>query len=148
VAEAAAVGSTQNDQWRRHLHPAAADVPLDPLMPLKIGHMNSVIAAGHLILPQNQTIFRYSGPRFPGQRVYADKLPDYLTKFLARHPHLEWHHRSLDADIPLCKEEWRRASPLVEAFTLGNREPELIPLPAPASPPPAARPDCRLIMTG
>ena len=102
----------------------------------------------HLILPQNQTIFRYSGPRFPGQNVYAEELPGYLTKFLARHPHLEWHHRSLDADLPLYKEEWRGASPLVEAFTLGNREPELIPLPAAASPPPAPRPDCRLIMTG
>jgi hypothetical protein len=76
----------------------------------------------HLILPQNQTIFRYSGPRFPGQSVYAD--------------------------LPLYKDEWRGASPLVEAFTLCNREPELIPLPAAVSPPPAARPDCRLIMTG
>jgi hypothetical protein len=48
LQEADAVGATQSADWRRHLHPAAADVPLDPLMPLKIGHMNSVIAAGHL----------------------------------------------------------------------------------------------------
>jgi hypothetical protein len=48
LAEAAAVGVAQSHNWRRHLSPEAAGVPLEPLMPLKVGHMHSVIAAGHL----------------------------------------------------------------------------------------------------
>ncbi|HKM24898.1 MAG TPA: DUF6094 domain-containing protein, partial [Corynebacterium sp.] len=48
LAEAAEYGARTTDEWRRHLDPRAAEAPLRPLTPLKIGHMNSVIAAGHL----------------------------------------------------------------------------------------------------
>ncbi|MEI2607274.1 MAG: DUF6094 domain-containing protein [Candidatus Promineifilaceae bacterium] len=41
-------GARTTSAWREHLDAAANHVPLRPLTPLKIGHMSSVIAAGHL----------------------------------------------------------------------------------------------------
>jgi len=41
-------GARTTTAWREHLDAAANHVPLRPLTPLKIGHMSSVIAAGHL----------------------------------------------------------------------------------------------------
>ncbi|MBK9056000.1 MAG: class I SAM-dependent methyltransferase [Chloroflexi bacterium] len=41
-------GARTTAAWREHLDAAANHVPLRPLTPLKIGHMSSVIAAGHL----------------------------------------------------------------------------------------------------
>ncbi|MFQ5401571.1 MAG: DUF6094 domain-containing protein [Anaerolineae bacterium] len=48
LAEARQLGASTKVAWREHLDPDSAQVPLRPLTPLKIGHMNSVIAAGHL----------------------------------------------------------------------------------------------------
>jgi len=48
LAEARQVGASATAVWREHLDPNSAKAPLRPLTPLKIGHMNSVIAAGHL----------------------------------------------------------------------------------------------------
>jgi hypothetical protein len=48
LAEARSVGVASTAAWQQHLNPAAVSVPLRPLTPLKIGHMNSIIAAGHL----------------------------------------------------------------------------------------------------
>ncbi len=48
LAEARQLGASTKSAWREHLDPSSAHVPLWPLTPLKIGHMNSVIAAGHL----------------------------------------------------------------------------------------------------
>ncbi|MBP8000050.1 MAG: hypothetical protein KA314_14855 [Chloroflexi bacterium] len=41
-------GARTTAAWREHLDASANHVPLRPLTPLKIGHMSSVIAAGHL----------------------------------------------------------------------------------------------------
>src|SRR5690606_23758391 len=48
LAEARQLGAGTKAAWRDHLDPSSATVSLQPLTPLKIGHMNSVIAAGHL----------------------------------------------------------------------------------------------------
>jgi len=48
LAEARQAGAATTAAWREHLDPESAPVPLRPLTPLKIGHMNSIIAAGHL----------------------------------------------------------------------------------------------------
>ncbi|MCB0581866.1 MAG: class I SAM-dependent methyltransferase, partial [Phaeodactylibacter sp.] len=48
IAEAARKGIVTGDTFKNHLEPTATAQPLTPLAPLKIGHMNSIIAAGHL----------------------------------------------------------------------------------------------------
>jgi hypothetical protein len=48
LTEARQMGASTKPTWREHLDPGSTHVPLRPLTPLKIGHMNSVIAAGHL----------------------------------------------------------------------------------------------------
>ncbi|MCP4425321.1 MAG: hypothetical protein GY803_12570, partial [Chloroflexi bacterium] len=49
VTEAATVGVHTLPDWQTHLTPKAGiDVPVQPVMPLKIGHMAGVIAAGLL----------------------------------------------------------------------------------------------------
>ncbi|MCA9962863.1 MAG: methyltransferase, partial [Anaerolineales bacterium] len=48
LAEARQLGASTKTAWQEHLDLNGANVPLRPLTPLKIGHMNSVIAAGHL----------------------------------------------------------------------------------------------------
>lgn len=48
LAEVREQGARTTATWREHLDAAANHVPLRPLTPLKIGHMSSVIAAGHL----------------------------------------------------------------------------------------------------
>ena len=48
LAEARRQGAGATAAWREHLDPNSALVALQPLTPLKIGHMNSIIAAGHL----------------------------------------------------------------------------------------------------
>ncbi len=48
LAEAQRLGPRTSAAWRTHLDPGSARIPLQPLTPLKIGHMNSIIAAGHL----------------------------------------------------------------------------------------------------
>jgi 16S rRNA G966 N2-methylase RsmD len=48
LAEARQWGVGRLAAWREHLDPASVGVALQPLTPLKIGHMHNVIAAGHL----------------------------------------------------------------------------------------------------
>jgi hypothetical protein len=57
-----------------------------------------------MILPQSQTIFRYSGC-LPGAAVYADDHSRDLKKYLAQRPNLECHHSSLDTELPGYKAE-------------------------------------------
>jgi hypothetical protein len=109
-----------------------------------------------MILPQSQTIFRYSG-RMPGAGVCADDHPRYLKKFLAQRPNLECHHSSLDTELPRYKHEWRGASPVVEVVSFYDPDAALVPLPHPApadnplataaSIPPPSRPDCHPALT-
>ncbi|MCA9922862.1 MAG: hypothetical protein KC421_10840, partial [Anaerolineales bacterium] len=61
IAEARKMGAATTDSWRQHLDPAGVTVPLRPLTPLKIGHMNSIIAAGHM---NNQVLESEAGDRF------------------------------------------------------------------------------------
>lgn len=59
-AELAAHGLASGDEFKSHLQPTTAVTPLSPLMPLKIGHINSIIAAGHL---NNQLLENEQGER-------------------------------------------------------------------------------------
>jgi hypothetical protein len=96
-----------------------------------------------MILPQSQTIYRYSGREHGGGRrngVYAESYPGYLEKFLAGRPELEWDHSSLDTEQPGYKAEWRGAAPLVEIVTLRDAAAALLPLRhRPAAPRPVYR---------
>jgi hypothetical protein len=97
-----------------------------------------------MILPQAQTIFRYSGAdgRYG---VYADSYAGYLQKFMAQRPELEWDHSSLDTEAEAYKSEWRGAAPIVEVVSLYDPEATLLPLlPKPA----ISRPVCSLALTG
>jgi SAM-dependent methyltransferase len=106
-----------------------------------------------MILPQSQTIFRYSG-RLPGAGVYAADHPRYLKTFLAQRPNLECHPSSLDTELPGYKSEWRGAAPVVEVVSFYDPDAAPVPLPHPApagnplataaSVPLPPRPDCRL----
>ena len=60
LAEARQTGASTTDAWRQQLDPAGVNVPLRPLTPLKIGHMNSIIAAGHM---NNQVLEDGDGER-------------------------------------------------------------------------------------
>jgi SAM-dependent methyltransferase len=111
-----------------------------------------------MILPQSQTIYRYSGSDGRGN-PYApvENRPRYLTAFLVQQPELECHHASIDAEAPGYKSGWRGAAPVVEVVSFYDRDARPIPLPQPlpapdapaARPIPAAsRPDCRLTLTG
>lgn len=60
LAEARQTGASTTDAWRQHLDPAGVNVPLRPLTPLKIGHMHSIIAAGHM---NNQVLEDGDGER-------------------------------------------------------------------------------------
>ncbi|MCP5098260.1 MAG: hypothetical protein GY943_22145, partial [Chloroflexi bacterium] len=60
LAEARQTGASTSDVWRQHLDPAGVNVPLRPLTPLKIGHMNSIIAACHM---NNQVLNDENGQR-------------------------------------------------------------------------------------
>ena len=48
LAEARRVGASVSSAWRDHLDPGQSQIALRPLTPLKIGHMNGIIAAGFL----------------------------------------------------------------------------------------------------
>ena len=98
-----------------------------------------------MILPQTQTPFRYSGAPL-GNNVYTDNHTGYLKRFLAGRPTLEWHHSSLDTELPGYKSGWRGAAPLVEVVTLRDQAAALLPLAdAPVESPPAVpRPVCAL----
>ncbi len=81
LAEARQMGASTASAWRQHLDPAGVNVPLRPLTPLKIGHMNSIIAAGHM---NNQVLDNGSGQRLlikgrsyktTRQESYEEPLP-------------------------------------------------------------------------
>ena len=85
LAEARQVGASAKPAWREHLDPNSADVALRPLTPLKIGHMNSVIAAGHLnnqVLADGQERLLIKGRNYKVTRneEYEEALPDGRTR--------------------------------------------------------------------
>ena len=53
-------GIASGEDFKSHLQPTCAATPLNPLMPLKIGHINAIIAAGHL---NNQLLENEEGER-------------------------------------------------------------------------------------
>ena len=85
LVEARQLGASTKDAWREHLDPASADVPLWPLTPLKIGHMNSVIAAGHLnnqVLAADDERLLIKGRSYKVTHAagYEEPLPDGRTR--------------------------------------------------------------------
>lgn len=85
LAEARQLGASSKDAWREHLDPNGANVPLRPLTPLKIGHMNSVIAAGHLnnqVLAGVDERLLIKGRNYKVTRAeeYEEPLPDGRTR--------------------------------------------------------------------
>jgi hypothetical protein len=85
AAEARQVGASTKAAWREHLHPDSAAVALRPLTPLKIGHMNSVIAAGHLnnqVLAEGDERLLIKGRSYKVTRAeeFAEPLPDGRTR--------------------------------------------------------------------
>lgn len=85
LAEARQLGASAKDAWRAHLDPNGASVPLRPLTPLKIGHMNSVIAAGHLnnqVLAEGDERLLIKGRNYKVTRAeeYEEPLPDGRTR--------------------------------------------------------------------
>lgn len=85
LAEAAQYGASTTDEWRRHLDPTTAEAPLRPLTPLKIGHMNSIIAAGHLnnqVLEEGEERLLIKGRSYKRVREesYEEPLPDGGSK--------------------------------------------------------------------
>jgi hypothetical protein len=66
LAEAARCGAAGGSEWRLHLDPEGQQAPLRPLTPLKMGHMHSIIAAGHL---NNQVLAGEPDGDQPGQRL-------------------------------------------------------------------------------
>lgn len=93
LAEVREHGAWTTSAWREHLDASTNHVPLRPLTPLKIGHMSSVIAAGHL---NNQvlTTSPESGSRDNSSRLlikgrsyktvrqssFSEPLPDGKTR--------------------------------------------------------------------
>ncbi|MGB4868507.1 MAG: DUF6094 domain-containing protein, partial [Candidatus Promineifilaceae bacterium] len=83
LAEARGMGVKSKTAWREHLDPEAAGVPLRPLTPLKIGHMNSIIAAGHLnnqVLADEETgerlLIKGRSYKVTRPESYEEELPD------------------------------------------------------------------------
>lgn len=85
LAEARQMGASTKTAWREHLDPDSAHVPLRPLTPLKIGHMNSVIAAGHLnnqVLAGDEERLLIKGRNYKMTRAeeFEEPLPDGRTR--------------------------------------------------------------------
>jgi hypothetical protein len=85
LAEARQMGAATKSAWREHLDPEGVGVPLRPLTPLKIGHMNSVIAAGHLnnqVLVDGDERLLINGRNYKVSRAeeYEEPLPDGRTR--------------------------------------------------------------------
>lgn len=85
LAEARQLGASSKAAWRGHLGPNGANVPLRPLTALKIGHMNSVIAAGHLnnqVLAEGDERLLIKGRNYKVTRAeeYEEPLPDGRTR--------------------------------------------------------------------
>lgn len=85
LAEARQLGASAKPVWREHLDSSTTYVPLRPLTPLKIGHMNSVIAAGHLnnqVLVDAEERLLIKGRNYKVTRTeeYEEPLPDGRTR--------------------------------------------------------------------
>ena len=85
LAEARQLGASTKTAWQEHLDLNGANVPLRPLTPLKIGHMNSVIAAGHLnnqVLADDDERLLIKGRNYKVTRAeeYEEPLPDGRTR--------------------------------------------------------------------
>ena len=85
LIEAKQLGASTRSAWREHLDPASTPIPLRPLTPLKIGHMNSVIAAGHLnnqVLSEADEKLLIKGRSYKVTRAeeYEEPLPDGRTR--------------------------------------------------------------------
>ncbi|MEW5985037.1 MAG: DUF6094 domain-containing protein [Chloroflexota bacterium] len=85
LAEARRQGAGTTAVWRQHLDPADPRFPLRPLMPLKIGHIHSVIAAGHLnnqVLAGDEERLLIKGRNYKvtRQESYEEALPDGRTR--------------------------------------------------------------------
>ncbi|MEZ4641689.1 MAG: DUF6094 domain-containing protein [Chloroflexota bacterium] len=81
LAEARQLGASTKPAWREHLDPDSSHVPLRPLTPLKIGHMNSIIAAGHLnnqVLVEGDERLLIKGRSYKVTRAeeFEEPLPD------------------------------------------------------------------------
>ena len=118
LAEARQLGASTTAAWREHLDPNSAQVPLQPLTPLKIGHMNSVIAAGHLnnqVLADEDERLLIKGRSYKVTRAesYEEALPDGRTRVT----HLETE--SVVTDITTLDANGRvtsRSGPELERF--------------------------------
>ncbi|MCZ7673806.1 MAG: DUF6094 domain-containing protein [Chloroflexi bacterium] len=85
LTEARQLGASTKTAWQEHLDPDSAHVPLRPLTPLKIGHMNSVIAAGHLnnqVLIEDEERLLIKGRNYKVTRAeeFEEPLPDGRTR--------------------------------------------------------------------
>ena len=81
LSEAKQMGASTQSAWREHLDPDNNQVALRPLTPLKIGHMNSIIAAGHLnnqVLAEDDERLLIKGRSYKVTRSeeYEEPLPD------------------------------------------------------------------------
>lgn len=85
LVEAQQSGAVTTAAWRQHLDPATEDVSLQPLTPLKIGHMNSVIAAGFMnnqVLADENERLLIKGRSYKVTRdeSFEEELPDGRTR--------------------------------------------------------------------
>lgn len=85
LAECQQLGARTKAAWREHLGPTNITVGLRPLTPLKIGHMNSIIAAGHLnnqLLNNGAERLLIKGRSYKVSRAeqFEEPLPDGRTR--------------------------------------------------------------------
>jgi hypothetical protein len=85
LAEVREQGARTTSTWKEHLDAAANHVPLRPLTPLKIGHMSSIIAAGHLnnqhlTADGNQLLIKGRNYKTIRQSSFTEPLPGGQTR--------------------------------------------------------------------
>ena len=85
LAEARQLGASSKPAWREHLDPTGTLVPLRPLTPLKMGHMNGVIASGHLnnqrlVQGEEQLLIKGRSYKATRDEEYHEPLPDGRTR--------------------------------------------------------------------
>ncbi|MCC6602212.1 MAG: hypothetical protein IT327_03320 [Anaerolineae bacterium] len=85
LAEARQLGASSKPAWREHLDPARTTVPLQPLTPLKMGHMNSIIASGHLnnqrlVEGEEQLLIKGRSYKATRDEEFHEPLPDGRTR--------------------------------------------------------------------
>jgi predicted RNA methylase len=119
-----AVVTEHDTDWVGYCGPAGLTVAAIGLQVARLGIK--------MILPQVQTIFRYSGADLR-YGAHADSYPGYLKKFMAGRPDLELDHSSLNTEQPDYRAGWRGAAPVVQVVSLYDPDVRLLPL--------ASRPD-------